>query len=197
MKRDELEAYIRSTKPEPEATINYIYGMDLHAKPDCEREGKNNKTIPSVYGVTMPAEWRVALINIAEAKGVGLHALLPQELEKLKSRDEMIDMANDQGVTLTEIKRRLMVKAFPCLPQWEWEVKHAVRATPKKGQPTIKQRNAVIRSKPDTYIEMVLPPDVYAVIKAQAHLRAELPNELAKRIIVAYAKKHMEVKEEQ
>lgn len=192
MNRADLEAYIRSTKPEPEATINYIYGMDPHAKPDTEREGKNKKTIPSVYGVTMPAEWRVALINVAESMNMGIHALVPRELEKLMTCDAMIDMANAEGVTLTEIKRRLMVKAFPCLPHWEWPVKRAMRGTPKQGVPSIKERNAVIRSKPDTYIEMVLPPDVYATIKAQAHLRAELPNELAKRIIMAYAKKHME-----
>lgn len=112
-------------------------------------------------------------------------------------RDKMVEAANADNVTLAEIKRRLMVKAFPCLPKWNWPVRSAGKTTPKIGAPSFKQKNVAIKERPPTYIDgFTLPPDAFLEIKEQAMARAEMPTEFIKRLVIAYANKHIASKEQ-
>lgn len=195
MDRSELETYVRETQPNPEEVITKLYNMPENAKADTERN-ERGVVEAAVYGVTFPQQWMQTLVLVAQAKNVGLHALLPQELEKLMSRDQMVEAANAENVTLAEIKRRLMVKAFPCLPKWNWPVRSAGKTTPKVGAPSFKQKSVAIKERPPTYIDgFTLPPDIFLEVKELAMARAEMPTEYIKRVIIDNMRKRIASKE--
>lgn len=189
MTRSELEAYIRATRDNPDSFINQLYSMPEDSKADTTQGS-------SVYGCTFPITWMTTLAIVAQSKKMGIHTLVQTELEKLMSREQMVDASIAEGVTLTEIKRRLMVQAFPCLPKWSWPVRNATKSTPRHGQPSFKQKAVIIKEKAPTQIEFILPVDEFLVLKEQAMARAEMPSEFARRVIMAYITKCMKNKED-
>lgn len=135
-----------------------------------------------VYNTPIPPEWYAILLQKAQAANVPIYTLVRTAIDRIMPRHVQIAEAEKRNTTIMDVKRRLIKKAFPDLPEWDYPVCVRTARTPTvaddeakhqakmfiRQQKQLERINRVSDKRVANQVTFPLPPDEMVKLGAKA-----------------------------
>lgn len=186
---DQVLEYIRGRGPDFMNAVRVVEEHQLNAKAAYDTP---------VYGTTMPDSWYLLLRNYADMQAIKMPSMVTRAINDIMSPDAQVEKAAEEGVAVSEIRRRLIKQAFPWLPDWKWKVARPIKSTPKPGEQKLTRTEErellkkIVTTKLAGTVEFVLPLDVYDYLMDRGMEKGMTAAELIKETIIKNARQKME-----
>lgn len=140
-----------------------------------------NTPTTSVFNTRMPVAWYQYLLRKATARNMTVNGLVKATIRELASVEDEQRMALRDGISITAVRQRLLLEAYPDLPKWDSGVSRMRVNTPVPADLTHKPEN---RDKPRTFsLQVPMSQGMYYGIKRLAAERQMEPEEFARKVL--------------